>query len=298
MKRYMNLKTVLTSVLLLLGTINQVKAQSNEKFEGEITFETYENYSDIFKKMPNSIYFDGVHKQRMILKGNRMHLIDETTKCHIIADNATLQTVLNGGKSNEYGYVHYCDLTKTGLNSTKMISDVAFLRKQDKSGGSISEYTFDKTDKVETIADVTCSLYQGNIKHSYGGMDLNVMLHAYLSDIVAPEGYTWSLWGLQLPNIAMKWIMKYDGGHVSALGTGEISFYMEADVINVQPRKVSDDEFEIPSDYKIVKAGNPFSMMKYYKNIKSELEKAGIKGGDNSQKSTGVHYKTDGEWDF
>ena len=28
--------------------------------------------------MPNSIYFDGVHKIRIIVKGDKMHLIDET----------------------------------------------------------------------------------------------------------------------------------------------------------------------------------------------------------------------------
>lgn len=94
-------------IMLLMGLNHQVKAQSNETFEGEITFETYENYSDIFKKMSNSIYFDGVHKQRLIMKGNRMHLIDETTKCHIVADNNVLQTVLNGGKSNENGRISY-----------------------------------------------------------------------------------------------------------------------------------------------------------------------------------------------
>ena len=43
MKKYMELKNLLCIFLLWVGTINQVNAQSNEKFEGEITFETYEN---------------------------------------------------------------------------------------------------------------------------------------------------------------------------------------------------------------------------------------------------------------
>lgn len=296
MNKNLYLKFMLCITALLTSV--HIQAQNSEAFEGEITFETYENYSDIFKKMPNSIYFDGVHKMRLILKGEKMHLIDETTKCHVIADDKINQSTIKGEKANGNGYVHFCDLTKTGLNSSKMIKDVAFLMKSDSPNSGISEYTFDKTDKKETIKGENCTLYQGNIKHSYGGMDLNVMMQAYLSDTAAPSGYTWSLWGLQMPNIAMKWVMKYDGGHVSALGTGEISFYMEADITNVQRRAVSDEEFAIPSDYKIVKAGNPFSMMKYYKDIKKQLEKLGIKGGDNSQKTSGVHYKTDDEWDF
>ena len=84
----MDLKNLLCIFLLWVGTINQVNAQSNEKFEGEITFETYENYSDYLLRMGNSISFNGVHKMRLILKGDKMHLIDEPTKCHIIADNS------------------------------------------------------------------------------------------------------------------------------------------------------------------------------------------------------------------
>lgn len=49
-------------------------------FEGEIIYETFENYSDWIRKMANSVYVDGVHKMRLLVKGNKMHLIDETTR--------------------------------------------------------------------------------------------------------------------------------------------------------------------------------------------------------------------------
>ena len=69
---------------------------------------------------------------------------------------------------------------------------------------------------------------------------------------------------------------------------------MPNEVVNV-----ADEEFNIPNDYKISKgAKNAFALMKYYKGIKKQLEKLGIKGESNDKKTTGVHYKTDDEWNF
>ena len=82
------MKKLFLSVMLLALAVAG-KAQETP-FEGEIVYETYENYSDYILKMPNSIYFNGVHKVRLILKGDWMHMIDETTGCHIIVNNAAV----------------------------------------------------------------------------------------------------------------------------------------------------------------------------------------------------------------
>ena len=80
MKKNINFKKVLCMLMLFMCINLNVNAQSYAPFEGEITFETYENYSDYLLWMANSISFNGVHKMRLILKGNKMHLIDEPTK--------------------------------------------------------------------------------------------------------------------------------------------------------------------------------------------------------------------------
>ncbi|MDR0988551.1 MAG: hypothetical protein LBM06_03690 [Prevotellaceae bacterium] len=284
------------------------RAQESKPFEGEILYETYENCSDYIKEMGNSIYFDGVHQVRLILKGNKMHLIDETTKCHILADAdialpASKRELTKAQEKNGNAYVHYCDMTKTGMDFTKLMSMMAVLAPwpptyPDGSKGEPFSYTFAKKDKTKVVLDETCSLYEGDISYTAGTLKQKYFVQAYVSDIEAPAGYPWSLYGLQIPGIAMQWIQKYDGGHVSGMGVGEVSYYMEADVTKIIPRSVSDDEFVIPSGYKIKDASNVFSQLNYYKSVKKQLIKLGIKGGDNSQKSTGVHYKTDGEWDF
>ena len=78
-----------------------------------------------------------------------------------------------------------------------------------------------------------------------------------------------------------------------------IKVYYESDVTSITPRKVEDSEFILPSDYKISKgAKNAFALLKYFKGVKKQLEKLGVKGESNDKKTTGVHYKTNGEWDF
>ena len=78
-----------------------------------------------------------------------------------------------------------------------------------------------------------------------------------------------------------------------------MNIYYESDVTSITPRKVEDSEFVIPSDYKISKgAKNAFALMKYFKGIKKQLVQHEIKGESNDKKTTGVHYKTNGEWDF
>ena len=148
-------KLFLLTVLSLFTALTN-RAQESTAFEGEIVYETYEQYSDYLLKMPQSIYFNGVHRVRLIVKGDMMHMIDETTGCHIIADNAAAKAIMNHGsgrgknnqsetsrrkRTNAYtkaydkaanngnalsnlaanrrnggAVVHFCDHTKTGLD--------------------------------------------------------------------------------------------------------------------------------------------------------------------------------------
>lgn len=291
MKKYINLKSMFCMVMLLTGMNVQIKAQNSEAFEGEITYETYENYSDFLIRASNSVFFNGVHKIRLILKGNKMHLIDETTKCHVIADNSVPS------------YVHYCDLTKTGMDYGNNIGSMQILSKGNIDvGGQVSPitcYTFAPTSTKKNIMDKECTLYQGDINRNMGGMEQKYEVKAYVSDIMAPAGYKWLLFCLDTPGIALKYSYKFDGGHVSMMSIDELSAYYEVDVTKIMPREVADDEFNIPADYRVSKgAKNAFALVKYMKGVKKQLEKLGIKGESNDKKTTGVHYKTDDEWDF
>lgn len=290
-------------------------------FEGEIVYETFENYSDYILKMGNSIYFNGVHKIRLIIKNNWMHMIDETTGCHIIVNDAkaqaimaklnkknniSLATLAESRSNNSYSYVHFCDHTKSGLDMSDAPGTQYFLSPEETSYATgqkapIVTNTFAKTEEAKNIMDQDCPLYAGQIVRDMGGMNQTYDVKAWVNEsLVAPAGYKWNLYGLDIPAIALKWVMRYDGGHISMANVGELSYYIEADVTSITPRPVDDSEFDIPAGYKIKAGGSSdaFKMMSYYNGVRKELVKRGIKGGDNSQKTSGVHYKTDGEWDF
>lgn len=295
--------TDLSKALLLAASEKENAASAKEKatsaqeapdtqsdtFEGEIAFETFESYSEYINKMPNSIYVDGVHKMRLIVKGNKMHLIDETLKCHIVATDT---------------YTHYCDFTKTGFCLLQYDFMMAAAPRTLNYGyGQVAKLlsnSFAKTEVADSLLGQKCILWQGDVIHEMGGKPQKYSCHAYCTDIKAPASYSVHLYGMPLETIAAKWIIKYDGGHESVLNVGELSYYAEGDVISITPRPVSDDEFALPAGYKIAKGDlrNAMKMMQYYTGVKKALEKAGIKGEDKTAKSTGVHYKTQEEWDF
>ncbi len=312
MKRF---RLWIACVAVILWGGASVNAQEQKPFEGEIVYETFENYSDMLKKNGGgaSVYFDGAHKMRLILKGSKMHLIDETTKCHVIVDADVLDALLNGeGKKKEWfdGYVHFCDLTKTGYDFTKDGSSYLFLAPGAIKNGygvttpAASDYKYVETSEKEDILGKECIKYKGQLSRNYSGMQYKYGVYASVSDIPAPKVYPWAVYGLQTSNILMKWAFKLDGGQISkaltlGMAGGEISLYIEAEVTEIIPREVSDEEFVIPADYKIIKKkstlGGALGMLKYYRGINKELKKRGIKGGE---RSSDAKYKTEESWDF
>lgn len=278
---------------LLLGALclSAVELKAQEPFEGELVYETYENYSDYILKMANSIYFNGVHKMRLIVKGDKVHVIDETTGAHVQTDAAAKT------------FMHYFTPTKTGIDMTSNVESQLVLINRDinysKTVGKLKEYTFAPTGRKVEILGHQCVVNEGRILRVMGGMDQTYDAKAYTAeDLVAPSGLYFALMGLELKNVPLKWLWKYDGGHVG-FGVGELSMYQECDVVEIIPREVKDEEFALPTDYSITKkAMNAFALMKYYSGVRKQMEAAGIKGGENSEKTTGVHFKTEGEWGF
>lgn len=276
---------------IILGLFVSSVVYAQEIFEGEIAYQTFEQYSDYLLRMGNSIVFNGVHTIRLILKGSKVHVIDETTGCHIVCDD------------DAKTYIHYCDHTKTGLDISSNIESQLMLLPRDITYSNftavLKSNSFGKTETTKALLGKSCTLYEGTMVRDVTMIN-TYDIKAYVADsIVAPSGYKYHNQGMDIPNIALYWAFKYDGGHVGVFGVGELSFYIEADVTEIIPRVVNDDEFSVPSDYKIsTKAKNGFAIMKYYNGVKKQLESLGIKGGEKNEKQSGVHYKTEGEWDF
>lgn len=292
------MKKILLPLVCFLFCLTSGNAQEEKLFEGEIVYETFEHYSDALKNQFNFSFSDGVHKIRLITKGSKMHMIDETTHIHAIADDA--------GPS----YTEYCEWTKKGFVRRKDLIDAqCMLSPRDMQMKIVNNVltfpllsnTFSQKTITKTILDIPCTLYEGDICRNVGN-DQTYSIKAYVSNLAAPAGYKYNLYGLEIPGIALQWRMKFDIGHVKGVvgfvKGGEHSMYIEADVTEIKPRKVDDKEFEIPSDYNIIDASNGFAVLKYQSEVKKQLKKQGIIGGNNHDKATGVHYKTDEEWEF
>lgn len=280
---------IITCMLFL--TISAKSQETAATFEGEIAYETFETYSDYLLEMPHSIYFNGVHKIRMVVKGSKIHITDETTGCHIVGD------------SNSKQFVHFCDHTKSGLDYSADYESQLVLASRDITYSNftskLNSNTISHTNDTTEILGHKCAVYQGAMERDMSMIQKYEVKAHVATDIPISDGYKYGLQGLELPGMPLKWTYKYDGGHVG-MGVGELSFYIESDITDIKPRQVDDSEFNIPAEYKIktYNGRNPMGLMNYYKSIKKGLIKQGIKGGDNSEKSTGVHYKTNDEWDF
>ena len=293
------MKKILLPLVCFLFCLTSGNAQEEKLFEGEIVYETFEHYSDALKNQFNFSFSDGVHKIRLIIKGSKMHMIDETTHIHAIADDA--------GPS----YTEYCEWTKKGFVRRKDLIDVQLMLSSrdlrvDLGFNDIMilpllSNSFSKKTITKTILDTPCTLYEGDICRKVGN-EQTYSIKAYVSNLSAPAGYKYNLNGLEIPGIALQWRIKLDFGHVKGVvgfvKGGEHSMYIEADVTEIKPRKVDDEEFEIPSDYNIINANKAFAVLKYQSEVKKQLKKQGIIGGNNQEKTTGVHYKTDEEWEF
>lgn len=267
----------------------KIGAQQNDgvPFEGEIEYETFENYSDLLKETPGSIYFDGVHKIRLIVKGDKVHKIDETTKCHSIYDSV--------------GYTDFCDFTKSGI----IVKEYST-----KFDGKISKNTFAKTETTETKNNVQCQLYEGDVELSMMMLKASSHIKFYASEYIVPTRFIdkTNFVSLNTPDrLPMNWEIKLDGGNLNVpsgtikipLGNkmpkgGEISSYFEGNVVKITPRTVLDSEFDIPKDYKMTNM-RPMKAVSYNKSIMKKLKELGIKGGTESKD---VHFKNEGEWDF
>lgn len=266
---------------------------AGQPFEGEIELETYENYSDVMLQIAPGIHFNGVHKARLILKGNKMHLIDTTIGLHTIVVDEN--TSANGKKDSEPFYAHFCELTKTGIiykgEQLRLLQQMN--QEQDLSGRKDSSLinTYAPTSTTKVILDKTCTLHQGEIIRKNGFTEVRFEIKAWVSDIPAPPVYRWYTSCFEASNILLKYITKTDGGHIGYLG--EMSSYNEIDVTKIISRPVEDTEFEIPKDCKF-----EADILKYSKETMLNLTKADIKGAPNETKSTGVHYQTNDEWDF
>ena len=171
----------------------------------------------------------------------------------------------------------------------------------------------------KVILGHNCSLYEGTIttttysEHEALGEKHEIVINqtqaikAYVAeDMVAPEAMKKLIPGFEVDGMVLQWRIK---SIIGAEGDHDSGHYAEFDVTELIPRQVEDIEFDIPKGIQTIKmdipdevngVGDVENMLKFAAELEKymkELEKRKV-GAENSMKTTGVHYKTEGEWDF
>lgn len=269
---------------------------SPTEFEGEILYETYERYSDKVMEQQGSVYVNGVHKYKLIVKGSKMHCVDLTTKYHNIYDASQPQMIFYSEHTNSGVDISHpimfnqIWLLKPGSIHVTIAGTTAY-------SAELTSNTFAPTTTTKTILGQECTLNKGQIvRKDNSSQTLTYDVQAYTANnILAPSGYSYNVYGLNIQNIALKWIMN----NVIVSPHGELQTYIEADVTQITPRTVDDSEFDIPSNVTIAVFKNALSsraLMNVYKSIRNIYLNNGIAGGDISEKTTGVHIYDNDEW--
>ena len=304
------IKRVLFVLLCVVGAYN-IYAQ-NKPFEGDVVYESYTQLENLSKKKQKRKDAGIVTITKFSVKNGRVHSMDKNDLYHSVIDI--------DGKIN----IGWIVPAKMGMDIGLVAPEYAFGELQRMK---IIRNSFAKRSTVQTILGHPCTLYDGQIickDISFNGDDLSKNneeyaviyrydVKAYLADdMLAPSCYkgefmTGSFSSL-MPNVPLKIIVRQTQlNDKYQVGNHSTSYY-EYDAVEITPRVVGDEEFDIP-DYDYFTEPMPdtddmnfskiFKLIKFMKRLKKwqkTVEK--YTKLDESAKTTGIHYKTDGEWEF
>lgn len=302
--------------ILLALTLLSMHIQAQDLFEGEIVYETHVNLSpDMAKQETYFGKLNGVHKGRLIVKGNTMLQVDETTHLQILyipyADAD--KTLKLGENKSDYVMIYYCDelegalVQEVEMNSLLSNRDLNCL---DLPGseyvpeiGKLKSYDFKERGEIKRILNKDCSLYSGTIVRNIV-VDSKHKFDAWVDkSIRMPKVYSLINYGIDIDDfLALNSEYHAMMGHVMSFGEG--GMYEETNVLEINKKDMDDTILEIPSKKKFVFGGKGSSiaeMSKYLKLMKKmsrTLEAIGEKALEDNKKTFGVHYKTEEEWDF
>ena len=296
-------------IVMLLGCMMYYTSMNAQEkpFEGEIITESF--FQTMGDQQLGNMLGNGVHIGQAKVKGCKIHSVDMIGDIHTISDACS----------------EICVEFIPAINLGMDFSDI--MKKSDKQ--IVKNNTVSKKSERKKILGHDCVLYEGKIVLAYIS-EYEVMgekstievvsteeIKCYVAeDIIAPEAMNISIPGFKCKGMPLQWRIK------TIVGTGDShdsGSYSEHDVIKITPCQISDKEFDIPKgmeilkmDYSNLMAGmnttdDISDMLDSIKKLKKEGNKLELwnqeyakrkVGAENSRKTTGVHYKTEGEWDF
>lgn len=274
---------MLLSAFVLLAVI----ANAQKAFEGEIKYRNFENHSKQVRKQSRGLQYNGVRNVRVVVKGNKMLLCDESMHLNtLMLPDDDLIIIYNDlmKKGLAYNYSTYKSTYMSALDPNK---SVAMGERQ---------YNVGKTTATQTFGKEKCNNYKGTITSSVSSMakiDISVDVWT-ATKYKMPDAYRCYLYGLDVPGIAMKWTFNQQA-KVPIIG--RMDSFVASEVKELIPRAVSDSELSVPDDVTITETDSAGKLLSIYKDTRNYLKSQNMYPGD-ADADTDVTYSIEEEWNF
>lgn len=274
-------------LLLLCSLVVFVPACSQEQFEGELNYRNFENHNNAARKLSDGISYNGARNVKILIKGNKMHIIDESLHMH---------TLLL--PDEDYAII-YSDLLKRGIRGTYRSYAMTFPNKKDSSSFSLIERNeiVKKLDVKKNIIGYDCIGYKTTIKAGEKGKESNFAGENEIwltTKYALPTEYYYYLNNIDINGIVLKSTTRSTG---KVPFIGNISSFVASEIKSIIPRYVEDSLMQVPVGYEWTDTDSLSKMVELYKDTKKYLKKHKMYPGDADADSE-VIYKIEDEWDY
>lgn len=259
----------------------------SQTFEGEINYRNFENHSKTVRKFSKGMAYNGARNVKVLLKGNKMHIFDESMHLNILI------------LPDEDNIVIYNDLLKRGLKCTYSSYKKNYMSAfgpEPTVDGQTKHYNVLPKEEKKTVNGETCTVYSGTVSAQVGSTaPIVTTIEVYSSDKYNVDPvFNCFMNGIETPGIAMKWTTDQHG-KVPFLGS--MDSFVASEAKTVTPRTVSDEEMRVPSDCQLKETDSPFKMLGIYSDTQKYLKKNKMYPAD-ADSDANVTYSIESEWDF
>lgn len=269
------LLVIFVPLLICLG----ISAQTN--FEGELHYRNFENYSRNARMFTGGECYNGSRNLRIIIKGDKVHIVDETLNVHKLALPEKEMLIV------------YSDLTKSGIIKS-LYADLS--DPSDSVEAKLDEYGATLTSKEKEYKGEKCLVYKGKIVPGSANFNMSTTYEVWCTRQYIFPSYTSSLilQKIKISYIPLKWTYE---AHGKTPIIGKSDTFIASELTKISPRKVDDFEFETPKGYKFITTDSQNKLAGFYRDVRKELRKQNKYPGD-ADADTDITYKIEDEWDF
>lgn len=262
-------------------TAAETARKSRGTFEGDLYYTTHEFYNKVLRTFSQGTIYNGIHRQKVTLKGNQMHVHDLTSEIH---------TLILPAKNVVY---YYSELTSTGFEMS-----LDSLRKTDILGDAKSINGFDRTHNATTVLEGLefrgdkCNAV--NVSTSLGDFQHNRAQVWIADNYRVPDVYSHFIMGYKGAGLIKKYLIASNQVLPFLLGQGKT--LISGSLTKIEPRCVAASEMTPPSTIFFIHENSIGAIQKLRKKTNDVLKKR--KMLPETMSGSDVKKKITTQWNF